>query len=234
MSGHPTHRLWAAMALAILLLGFTRPLAAQAPNGPPNALQGFSQNRDKPVQIDAASLEVRDRDKMATFLGNVRMVQGDTTLRCKTLVVFYDQDSTPGTLAAAKPGPGGSQQIKRLEAKGNVIVTQNDQVATGDNGTFDMKSNTVTLFGDVVLTQRNNVLKGERLVVDLTTGVSRVEAGSHRVQALIEQSSGPPNAKSGTTGSTGSITPSANTAVGPPPATREPPKPHPAGPSGLY
>ncbi|WP_204315564.1 hypothetical protein, partial [Stenotrophomonas maltophilia] len=31
--------------------------------GPPNAVQGFSQNRDKPIQIDAARLEVRDKSK---------------------------------------------------------------------------------------------------------------------------------------------------------------------------
>ena len=34
-----------------------------AVSGVPNAVQGFSQNRDKPIQIDAGSLEVRDKDK---------------------------------------------------------------------------------------------------------------------------------------------------------------------------
>ena len=49
--------------------------AAAQPNaspGVPNALQGFSQNRDQPVKIEAASLEVRDKDKVATFSGNVQ------------------------------------------------------------------------------------------------------------------------------------------------------------------
>jgi lipopolysaccharide export system protein LptA len=204
------------------------PAPAQGPSGPPNALQGFSQNRDKPVQIDAASLEVRDKDKMATFLGNVRVVQGDTTMRCKTLVVFYDQDTSAapasGNLTAAKPGPGGSQQIKRLEAKGNVIVTQKDQTATGETGIFDMKSNTVTLLGGVVMTQSQNVLRGERLVVDLTTGVSRVESktGQSRVQGLFLPASGP-EAK-----------PGGSAAAGAGPTGHEAPKSHPPGPSGLY
>ena len=48
-------------------------------------------------------------------------------------------------MPAAKPGPGGSSQISRLEAKGGVTVTQKDQTATGDTGLFDMKANTVTL-----------------------------------------------------------------------------------------
>jgi len=229
MSIKPRLNLCVAMMLSAAV--FAHPVAAQQPNGPPNALQGFSQNRDKPVQIDAASLEVRDRDKTATFLGNVRMAQGDTTLRCRSLMVFYDQDATPGAMVAAKPGPGGRQQIKRLEAKGDVIVTQKDQVATGDNGTFDMRSNTVTLFGGVVLTQGQNVLKGERLVVDLTTGVSRVEAGRERVRAIISQGGGQ-DVKPGTgTTTTGTITP-ANT--GGPPTVGRDPKPHPASPTGLY
>src|SRR5947207_1091369 len=92
--------------------------AACAQSGPPNALQGFSQNRDKPIKIDAASLEVRDKNKVATFAGNVQVVQGDTTLLSRSLDVFYDQDagSSGKTLTAAQPGPAGQQKIRRLEA----------------------------------------------------------------------------------------------------------------------
>ena len=118
-------------------------------SGPPNALQGFSQNRDKPIKISSASLEVRDKDKVATFSGDVHLVQGDTTLRSKTLVVFYDDESAP---KPAKPPPIAgapdapiSQQIRRVEAKGGVLVTQKDQTATGESGVFDMQANTVTL-----------------------------------------------------------------------------------------
>jgi lipopolysaccharide export system protein LptA len=158
----------------------------------PNALQGFQQNRGQPVKIEAARLEVRDKQKIATFSGNVKVVQGDTTMHCRTLVVYYEgKDSAPGGAApmqAAAPGPGGASQISRLEAKGNVIVTQKDQTATGDSGLFDMKSNTVTLLNNVVVSQGPNVVRGERLVVDLTTGVSRVDAGasSGPVRMLIQ------------------------------------------------
>ncbi len=171
--------------------------AQTTPSGPPNALQGFSQNRDQPVHIEAASLEVRDKQKEATFSGDVRVKQGDTGLRCKSLVVFYEQDAADKkTLQAAAPGPGGQQRIKRLEARGAVVVTQKDQTATGELGIFDMKSNTVTLTGNpVVMTQGQNVLRGEKLVVDLTSGVSRVEGG--RVQGLFNGSGSDLNLKPG-------------------------------------
>jgi len=194
--------------IAAALLALTgAPLNAQPSKGPPNALQGFSQNHDQPVHIEAATLEVRDKDKMATFSGDVRVTQGDTNLRCKTLKVYYEQDDANGdknkSLKAATPGPGGQQRIKRLEAHGGVVVTQKDQTATGETGIFDMKSNTVTLNGTVVMTQGQNVLRGDRLVVNLTSGVSRVESGKNghdRVQGLFLPSNGPPDLKPGAKG----------------------------------
>ena len=83
----------------------------------PNALQGFQQNRGQPVQIEASRLEVRDKEKVATFTGNVKVVQGDTTMRCKTLVVFYEQKDEA---QCAQPGQGrhagGAAGSRRLVA----------------------------------------------------------------------------------------------------------------------
>ena len=69
-----------------------------------------------------------------------------------------------------------------------MVVTQKDQVVTGDTAVFDTKSNLITMFGGVVLTQCKNVLRGDRLMVDMTTGVSRVESDSGQVQGLFNQS----------------------------------------------
>jgi lipopolysaccharide export system protein LptA len=193
----------AAFALAMIVYGEAG--AQSAVTGVPNAMQGFSQNRDQPIQIEAATLEMRDKKKEATFSGSVKVIQGDTTMTSKTLVVFYDSapaPATPGaapaadTKAAAKsapmqsalPGPGGSSSIRRLEAKGNVVVTQKDQVVTGETAVFETKTNLITMLGGVILTQGKNVLRGDRLMVDMTTGVSRVESDSGRVQGLFQSS----------------------------------------------
>jgi len=178
--------------------------AQSAVSGVPNAMQGFSQNRDQPIQIEAASLEMRDKKKEATFSGSVKVIQGDTTMTSKTLVVFYDStpaaappvakaDAKPAPMQSTTPGPGGSSSIRRLEAKGNVVVTQKDQVVTGETAVFDTKTNLITMLGGIVLTQGKNVLRGDRLLVDMTTGVSRVESDSGKVQGLFQSSgqSGP-------------------------------------------
>lgn len=192
-------------ALLLLALSVGSDARAQgAMQGVPNAMQGFSQNRDQPIQIEAASLEMVDKKKEATFSGNVKVVQGDTTMQSQSLVVFYEssKDSADGAagkgkpapsktaMKSASPGPGGSSSIRRLEARGGVVVTQKEQVVTGDLATFDTRSNLITMKGNVVLTQCKNVLRGDRLFVNMTTGVSRVESDSGRVQGLFIQSEG--------------------------------------------
>jgi lipopolysaccharide export system protein LptA len=218
----------AAVGAVMLALPFAGEVRAQSSmQGVPNAMQGFSQNRDQPIQIQADSLEMRDKQKQATFSGNVKVVQGDTTMTSKSLVVFYESKNQPGaqpagntkaTKAAAPmqsstPGPDGSSSIRRLEARGNVVVTQKDQVVTGENAIFDTKTNLVTMSGGVVLTQAKNVLRGDRLLVDMTTGVSRVESDKGQVQGLFI-SSGQPG--SGASGIPGLATPGA------PPASNKP------------
>jgi lipopolysaccharide export system protein LptA len=220
--------------------------ATTAPSGPPNALQGFSQNRDKPLKITSASLEVRDKEKIATFSGDVHLVQGDTTLRSKTLVVFYDGDADgksdaskseaqkpakPPAAAGANAEPM-SQQIRRVEVKGGVLVTQKDQTASGESGVFDMQANTVTLLGNVVISQGQNVVRGDRLTVDLNSGVSRVECGKTqgqcRVQALIQ-----PNSMKGEKDKPGSEPATGTVREAPRDAPRDAPRPR-SPTSGLY
>jgi lipopolysaccharide export system protein LptA len=223
----------AAFVSAVLVAGHAK--AQSTVTGVPNAMQGFSQNRDQPIQIESVSLEMRDKKKEATFSGNVKVVQGDTTMTSKVLVVFYEssnQNAPPATPASgaanvaakpaaksapasssapmqsATPGPGGTSSIKRLEAKGDVVVTQKDQVVTGETAVFDTKTNLITMMGGVVLTQGKNVLRGDRLLVDMTTGVSRVESDTGRVQGLFQSS--------GQNG-TGPTLPGASPPLAPPP-----------------
>jgi len=181
----------AAVAAALL----TAPAVAQPIGAPPNALQGFAVNRNKPTRITSATLEVRDKEKKAIFIGNVVVAQGDVTMKSATLDVFYDQDGNAGETRPTQPGQPDQQQIRRIEAKGGVVVTQREQTATGETATFDMPTNTVELIGNVVITQGPQIVRGERLKVDMTSGVSEVFGGVGGVQAVFT-----PNAARGKMG----------------------------------
>ena len=202
-----------AVTLALLAPGLAVAQTPRPAAGPP--VQGLlqdGQDKDQPVQIEAASLEVRDKNKMATFSGDVQVVQGDTTRKCQKLVVFYGQevgiaqagaqggapapDAKP-TPTSALPGPKGAQNIRRIEARGGVTVITKDQNASGDLGVYDLLAKTITLTGNVVVSQGQNVIHGERVVVDTVTGNARVESNNQgggatpsRVRALIQPGQG--------------------------------------------
>ncbi len=207
-----THRLglWAVvMALAAPASAAAQgPHAAAAgPNPGPNQGIVQDQNQDQPIQIESATLEVRDKSKMATFSGDVQVIQGDTTIKCQTLVVFYGAEHGSGAdrpvATASQPGAGtpqgahlqqgpaapqGARDIRRIEARGGVTVITKDQNASGDLGVYDLKKKTITLTGNVVVSQGKNVLHGDSVVVDTTTGNAHFESGAstqNRVRALI-------------------------------------------------
>jgi lipopolysaccharide export system protein LptA len=217
--------------LAALALAAANATQAQPSNAPPNALQGFSQNRDQPVNIKADALEVRNQKKVATYSGHVHLVQGDTTLRCNTLIVYYDGDQAGGQAPATKSAgaaPVGGGNIRYMEAIGQVIVVQKDQTATGEKAVYDMKTNSVTLSaaagGFVVVTQGLNVARGPRLVVHLDTGVSHFEGGpGGRIETIIVP---------GNKGGDAKAAPATDAKAAPGPA--QPPKPKPNHPSNLY
>jgi lipopolysaccharide export system protein LptA len=141
------------LSLCAVTLALVAGLAAAqtsrpAPAAPVQNLLRGGQDSDQPVQIQAATLAVSDKTKMATFSGAVQMVQGDTTMKCQKLVVFYGQGDG---IAPAPTGPKSAQNIRRIEARGGVTIITKDQYASGDLGVYDLIAKTITLTGNVVV-----------------------------------------------------------------------------------
>jgi lipopolysaccharide export system protein LptA len=176
-----TPLLVATLAAAMLVAAV--PGSAQTERQSSGLFKAHPQKRNEPVRIASLSLEVRDKAKFATFSGNVHIVQGELDLRSNTLRVFYDDASRARKTA---DDGRGQQQIRRMEARGAVIVTQKDQRATADHLDFDVLANTLALNGSVVVTRCGDVMRGDRLFVDMTTGISRMEG---RVEGVLNPKS---------------------------------------------
>ncbi len=181
--------LGAGSAAFVVALMLATPLGAQSLT---NSFGGLSQSSKDPIDIESDVLVVHDQQKYATFKGSVKAVQGTTTLRADQLDVHYVGGGDKlavgkGTAEAlpAKATSGGAgapaddspeAKITKIEAKGNVIINSDqDQTTTSDWALYDVPAQMVTVGGNVVLTQGQNVLKGDRLVIDLKTGESRFE-----------------------------------------------------------
>lgn len=169
------------LALALALVA--TPALAAAEGGMSEAFKGFGSNGKDPIQIEADSLEVLDKDRNAVFTGNVNVRQKDTVMRTQRLKVFYEGKAAEGLAQAAT---NQNQQIRRFEAEGKVLITQKDQTVTGDRGWFDMRGQTAQITGSVVLTQGKNVARGDRLQIDLKSGQYKLDNSSGRVQLILE------------------------------------------------
>ncbi len=176
----------ALAALAALYLGCGGAFAQQQ-SAVESRLTGLRLNGNEPIEIESDKLEVRETENKAIFTGNVSVTQGPTILKSGTMTVFYAKD---GGSAAT-----GSSNIERLEVDGKVYVKSDKQVATGDRGTFDMKTEVLVLSGnEVVLSEGNNVLRGCKLTVQMKSGQAQVDgcstgSGSGRVQMKLDPSS---------------------------------------------
>lgn len=159
----------AALVLALL------PAAAHA-QMQPGSFGDYKMDAKKPVDIQADWLEVDDKKQVATLRGNVIAKQGDYTIRAKELIINYigPQQKKAAAQTVATGGKDASADIKYIEAKGNVSVTsaRDTQSAKANNAHFDVKAQTITMFDDVVVSKDKNVIKGERLLIELALGKS--------------------------------------------------------------
>jgi lipopolysaccharide export system protein LptA len=179
--------LGAAAGLAMLAAAPGQSFAQESTQG---RLSGLSLSGKEPIQIESDKLEVRESENVAIFTGNVSVVQGPTLLKSGKMTVYYAKDGGSATT--------GSANIDRLEVDGKVYVKSETQVATGDRGTFDMKTEILVLSGkEVVLSEGANVLVGCKLTVQMKSGEAQVdgckkgESGSGRVMMSITPGSTP-------------------------------------------
>lgn len=169
--------------------------AAAAAQGP-SLLPGASSH--EPINVAADKLDYFDKEQKLIYTGNVVAVQGDSRLNATVLTILLEKKGGAGAPAGAAggsptSGPGGSQ-VRRMEGKGPIAITNKDQVGTGDSLVYDKPENKFYLIGHVALSQGENVTRGDKLVYDLTTGQA-VVSSSGRVRSLIIP--GDQNAKPG-------------------------------------
>ncbi|WP_448954569.1 LptA/OstA family protein [Labrys neptuniae] len=114
--------------------------------------------------------------------GPAQASASSTPAQATTSSASLPADATPaGDAATADAGTAEPEpnKVKKLVAKGNVVVTSPGQKATGDDGILDMETNIATLTGqEVVMSQGCNVLRGKKLVVNTQTGLSVVTGGT--------------------------------------------------------
>jgi lipopolysaccharide export system protein LptA len=200
-------KLMSISTVALGLLASSMMIAPVLAQEAATATTGIKLSGDQPIQIDADKLVVHDNEGTATFTGNVTVVQGATLLKAGSMIVYYVKGPKKDATGVAAPADApkttgvagaGAQDIDHLEVNDKVYVKSEDQVATGDHGTFDMKTEVLILTGNkVVLSQGDNVAVGCKLTAQLKTGEAQLEScksgQTGRVSIVVAPKNAPKN-----------------------------------------
>ena len=143
---------------------------------PANGL-AFNTNPDAPIEITARALDIKDARSVARFDGGVRARQGDFTMKTPTLTAHYVGKiglfNKPGEKRRAR---ADRVKLRLIRAAGPVAVTSGgDLKAHGKRAEFDVIASKVTISGNVVLQRGRQIIRGDRLLIDLKTGLSRMK-----------------------------------------------------------
>ena len=127
---------------------------------------------DKPIDIEADSLEVLQKDKQAIFKGKVEARQGDVRLRADEMHVYYKEKESGATATASQ------NSVSKIDVTGNVFMATPQETVQGSRGVYDVEHSMITLTDNVIITRGANILKGKGLTYDLKTGRSQMLGGA--------------------------------------------------------
>lgn len=113
------------------------------------------------IELTADSMTVDQKALLATLSGHVEATQGPLTIKADIMKIYY-------------ASYGENPTINRIELEGNIVLHNKDQKAQGSWGQYDVEKHTITLEGNVILTQGKNVIKAYRLIHDTSNGKSTV------------------------------------------------------------
>jgi len=132
-----------------------------------DVFSGFGAKGKGPIEVDAKTLEIVEEgeQRISTFSGGVTVTRGNTTMKAAQIKLYSNKESSTTDQSG----------FTRMEATGTVYVNSGKQTVTGSQAVVDNKAQTITLSGDVVLSQGKDVLSADRLVIDMATGRARVE-----------------------------------------------------------
>jgi lipopolysaccharide export system protein LptA len=171
--------------------------------GQDNRSKWVKAGESKPIQIVSDRLDAYQDKDLVQFSGNVIATQGERVIKSDVLMIYFKKKAENGkpdskkaenkNKEAGTDGAAKADDIDRIEAKGNVRISEKDRIVTGEQAVLYNAEQKIVVTGNPVMKEGNNVITGDRVVVllDENRGVVEGTAGK-RVTATIypEESKG--------------------------------------------
>jgi lipopolysaccharide export system protein LptA len=140
--------------------------AASAVHAAPDPHRGTS---NLPITIKSNDLAADNKGKTAIFSGKVVAKQGDVTIFCDRMTVYYG--TTQG-------------DVDKIEADGNVRIVQENRTGSASHAVYESKQGKITLTGGTPkVMQGADTVTGEIITYFIDDDRSSVTGG--RVEAVI-------------------------------------------------
>ncbi len=124
-----------------------------------------------PIDITADEAEVTNSKCMTIWRGAAEAVQAQARLRADTITVY----SIPKGVTA--DGQQSCGETQRIVADGNVYYVTQQQNVRGDHAVYAQASDQVVITGNVIIVQGNDVARGDKLTLNVSTRDAKMESG---------------------------------------------------------
>jgi lipopolysaccharide export system protein LptA len=142
-------------------------------------------NSKEPIEIVSDRMDAYNEKKMVIFSGNAVATQGDKEIKADKLLIYYKKEAGKKDKTGVK-AMEGTGDLEKIEAKGNVIVTQKARVATGEEAVYFQDSGQIIMTGNPILRDGKNTIKGDKVIVFVNEDRGVVESDAKkRVKAII-------------------------------------------------
>lgn len=112
------------------------------------------------LDVESDDIRLKQKKGQAFLSGSVKVTQGDLKLSADKIVIFYD-------IAKGFDNPS----VQRLDATGGVTLVSPSETVSSEWGVYDVENRIVTLGGNVSFKSAEAAIKGDRLELNLITGL---------------------------------------------------------------
>ena len=135
-------------------------------------LDNFKINPQSHIEFSSDSMTLSKKSGQANFFDNVLVKYGQLKLSAQKLIILQSKSG---------------KEFKHLvfSASGPIIISNENNFIYGDEAKFVSEKQELTIIGNVKLNQKNNVITGDKLILNLQSGIARI---SGTVRTIIDTS----------------------------------------------
>lgn len=136
-------------------------------------------DRDKPMHMEANTVNVDDAKQISTFEGNVQLLQGTLSIQADKVVITQDQGGFYHCTATGQPA-----HFRQKRDGANEYVE-----GYGERIEYDTRGEVAEFFGKARIKREGDDVRGEHIVYSTRTEVFQV-SGTHDAASAGTQGSG--------------------------------------------